>query len=559
MSEYETSEHEMDERSAESPASEIRGMTEAFRLASRVKAPLRDLMKSLRLERGQLLGSSKKRIDSLQMKMLGISLLFLCPGMVLAALVEWGSSTSHGEVALLASAAICGGLGLGLWFYSSTPKEYSGTEFSARSTVFATVAWTWLICSVVGALPYVLDASVFGWSGWDSALFESVSGFSCTGATVLADIEQHGRGMLMWRQITQWYGGMGMVVLAVSVLPRLRVGGLELIGAEAPGDSDRLEPRVKQTARWLWYLYCGFTGAIALLLFAVPGPSLYDSVAHAFSTAAIGGFSPYNSSIGYFGSVWVELVIAAGLLVCAVNFAIHHQAVRGDFKPYAKSADLRFFFKALGGVFLLAWCLNVWWGGAGWAVSLRDSFFSVVSMGTSGGFANAREGGIGDFALWIPATQMLLLGLMVMGGNVGSTSGGLKVYRVRIATNHIWRNIRQTLQPHAVIPIRSGTDIVPEETVRRVLGYTTLFVVFIAAGTTLIAASGADILTSLSGVISAMSNMGPALGEAGPTSNFLEFTRPARLLLSALMLVGRLEIVAVLLMFAPVAAKLRRG
>lgn len=555
------SEQEMPESSAESSSERSAAgvMPETFRLASRVKAPLRDLMKSLRLERGQLLGSSKKRIESLQMKMLGIALLFLFPGLVLSALIEWGSATSHGELALLVSAAVCGGLGLGLWFYSSVPKEYSGTEFSARSAVFATVAWTWLICSVVGALPYVLDASVFGWSEWDSALFESVSGFSCTGSTVLADIEQHGRGMLMWRQITQWYGGMGMVVLAVSVLPRLRVGGLELIGAEAPGDSDRLEPRVKQTARWLWYLYCGFTAAIAFILFVVPGPGLYDSIAHAFTTAAIGGFSPYNSSIGHFGSVWVEIVIAAGLLVCAVNFSLHHRAVRGDFKPYAKSPDLRFYLKALAGVFLLAWCLNVWWGDAGWVVSLRDSFFNVMSLGTSGGFANSREGGIGDYALWIPATQMLLLGLMVMGGNVGSTSGGLKVYRVRIVTNHIWRNIRQTLQPHAVIPIRSGADIVPEETVRRVLGYTTLFVVFIAAGTTLVAALGADFLTSLSGVISAMSNIGPALGEAGPTANFLGFTRPARLLLTALMLIGRLEIIAILLMFTPITAKLRRS
>ena len=522
-------------------------------------AGLRELVKSLRFERGQLIGSSKLRVESLQMKMLGIALLFLCPGMVLATLVEWGAKNSHGEVALLASSAVCGGLGMLLWFYSSTPKEYSSTEFSARSTVFATVAWTWLICSVVGALPYALDASVFGWSRWDSALFESISGFSCTGSTVLADIEQHGRGMLLWRQITQWYGGMGMVVLAVSVLPRLKVGGLELIGAEAPGELDRLEPRVKQTARWLWYLYCGFTAAVALALFVVPGPDLYDSVAHAFSAAAIGGFSPYNSSIGHFGSVWVEIVILVSLLVCSINFSLHHRAVRGDFSGYAKSPDIHFYLKALTGAFLLAWCLNVWWGDAGWIVSLRDTFFAVVSMGTSGGFANAREGGIGDFALWVPATQMLLLGLMVMGGNVGSTSGGLKVYRARIATGHIWRNIRQALQPNAVIPIRSGSDIVPEETVRRVLGYTTLFVVFIAAGTTIVAALGSDILTSLSGVISAMSNMGPALGEAGPTSNFLEFTRPARLFLAALMLIGRLEIVAILLMFTPLTAKLRRS
>ncbi len=489
------------------------------------------------------LDTARQQVDSLIVKMIGVALLSLSPGLLLAFLVEWGSSTSHAEEALLWTAAMSAGVGLLLMISSRVPKDFS------LATVFATVAWTWLACSVVGALPYFWDSLA-----WDDALFESVSGFSCTGSTVLADIESHGRGILMWRQITQWYGGMGMVVLAVSVLPRLRVGGLELIGAEAPGQSDRLEPRVRQTARWLWYLYCGITAAMAAVLLALPGASLYDSVAHAFTTAATGGFSPYNSSIGHFDSLGIELAVAFGLLVGAVSFSLHHSAVRGNFAVYRKSSDTMFFFKLLLAVVVLAVCLNAVWGDAGWALSARDSFFNIVSLGTSGGFANVRPGdsdGIGDFTVWVPASQLLLLGVMVVGGNVGSTSGGLKAFRGRIAVLHIWRNIRQTLRPQAVLPIRSGNTVVPEDTVRRVLGFTTLYVLLLAVGTILVTLLGSDLLTGLSGTLSAMSNMGPALGEAGPTSNFLVFTRPARLVLAAFMLIGRLEIVAILLMFAP--------
>jgi len=498
--------------------------------------------------RGAKLLEGQGRLNSLMLKMIGVALLVLSPGLVLAFLVEWGSSTSDAEVALLLTTVICVVVGWLCWRFSRLPEDYPLTS------VFATVAWTWLVCSVVGALPYMWNSVA-----WDDALFESISGFSCTGSTVLADIESQGRGILMWRQITQWYGGMGMVVLAISVLPKLRVGGLDIIGAEAPGPTDRLEPRLKQTARWLWYLYCSITGALALLLFAIPGASLYDSVAHAFSTAATGGFSPYNSSIGHFDSVWVELVIVAGLLVCAVSFSLHYSAVRGNFSAYLKSPDTLFFFQMLAAVLVAVVCVNVFWGDAGWVAATRDSLFNVVSLGTSGGFGNVRPGdsnGIGDFAMWVPTSQLLLLGLMVVGGNVGSTSGGLKAFRGRIALLHIIRSVRQTLQPRAVLPIRAGANVIGEDVVRRVLGFTTLFVVLLSGGTVLVTLLGADLLTGLSGMVSAMSNMGPALGEAGPTSNFLVFTRPARLVLAGFMLIGRLEIMAILFMFAPLYSRL---
>ena len=214
----------------------------------------------------------------------GLSLLFLAPGLVIAVAIEWASATSHDEWALILALAVTVIVGGALWFPTSV-----GNGLSTRS-VFSSVAFSWIACSVVGAVPYAAG-SMFGWARFDDALFEAVSGFSATGSTVLNDIERNGAGILMWRQITQFYGGMGMVVLAVTVLPVLGVGGLSLMSAEAPGlSTDRLAPRVSVTARTLWKIYLGITLGVTLLLWAVPGPNLYDSVAHALTTASTGGF-----------------------------------------------------------------------------------------------------------------------------------------------------------------------------------------------------------------------------------------------------------------------------
>ncbi len=476
----------------------------------------------------------------------GLALLFLAPGLVFSALIEWGSSTSHDEAALLTSAAAC--LVVGAAFRRTTVL---GDDVRTVS-VFSIVAWTWTTCSIFGALPFVLG-SMFTWSQWDGALFEAVSGFSCTGSTVLSDIESNGRGVLMWRQMTQWYGGMGMVVLAVSVLPYLGVGGLALMTAEAPGhSSDRLAPRVSETAQRLWLVYCGITGGVALLLWLAPGPSLYDAVAHAFTTAATGGFSPYNSSVGHFDSALVELILILGMVVCGISFALHYRAATGDFSGYRRSADTRAYLWMLGVAVAVITIINWRQGLAPLWTSLRDSAFNVAALGTSTGFGNVRDDGIGNFVLWGGAAQVVLLCLMVVGGCVGSTAGGVKTYRALIGFEHLARELRRLRHRQGVFAIKLGKDPVPEDIVASAFGFLILFSGFLLGGTLLVAATGADLLTAASGVISAMSNMGPALGEAGPTANFTVFTRPARLILAALMLIGRLEIYAVMLMFASV-------
>lgn len=499
------------------------------------------------------LAPQRERITSPTSHVVGLALMMLCPGLVFAALVEWGSSTSNDEPALLISALIC--LIVGSVLRETTEL---GTDVRAVQ-VFSIVAWTWTASSVFGALPYVIG-QMFTVEQWDQALFEAVSGFSCTGSTVLSDIEAHGRGVLMWRQMTQWYGGMGMVVLAVSVLPYLGVGGLALMTAEAPGhSSDRLAPRVSETARRLWLVYSGITAAVILALWVAPGPNLYDAVAHAFATAATGGFSTYNASAGHFDSALVELILIIGMVACGISFAFHYRAVTGEPGVYRRSAETRTYLTLLAVSITVATLIN-WGEGLGsFGTSLRDSAFNVVSLGTSTGFGNVRPDGIGNFVLWGGATQVLLLGLMIVGGCVGSTAGGSKVYRSMIGFKHLGREIRRLRHRQGVFPVKLGSDVVNEDIVASAFGFIILFVGLVFFGTLAVAATGADMLTAASGAVSAMSNMGPTLGAAGPTENFLVFSRPARGILMALMLIGRLEIYAVMLMFASGARRYRQG
>jgi len=411
---------------------------------------------------------------------------------------------------------------------------------------------------------------MFSWGQFANALFEAVSGFSATGSTVLDDIERNGAGILMWRQITQFYGGMGMVVLAVTVLPVLGVGGLSLMSAEAPGlATDRLAPRVSETARTLWKLYLGITVVVTTLLWAVPGPNLYDAFAHALTTASTGGFSTYNASVGHFDSWLVETIIVVGLFLCAINFTLHHRALRGDVGGYWRSADTRMYAYITAAAIAFATLLN-WLQDVrdtqgdlietGFTAALRDSTFNVVTLASSGGFGNARgEDSLGNFVLWSPPLQLVLLLLMVIGGSAGSTAGGAKVFRVQVAFSYAVRSVKKLRHPSSIVPMKLGQAPVPTDNVHRIIGFLTTFLAITLIGTLLVTATGAPFKESVSASISAMSNMGPALGGAGPTSNFLFFeSRFARMVLTTLMMIGRLEIFAVLLMFATPAASVRK-
>ncbi len=512
----------------------------------------------------QALGETRS-LRSTPLNVMGIALTAVSVGMAISALIEVGSTNRDSE-ALLISAAVGGVAGGALWWRTTVGQVRT-------RDIFAAVGWTWIVITLFGALPYII-AGTFASPGVDfgeqivNAIFESASGYSCTGSTALTgdDFARAGRGMLMYRQATQFYGGMGVVVLAVAVLPFLGVGGLSLISAEAPGpSSDRLAPRVSETAKRLWLVYVLFTVAVAVAMFIVPGPSLYDSVAHSFSTAATGGFSPYPDSIGHYDSVTLEIVLIIAMVIGAANFSLHWKAANGQPTAHFRDTEFRamigflFVFSALATALL-------WLDGAfSFATSLRVSVFNIVAIGTSTGYGNATgSGSAGDFVTWVPSVQILILLAMLSGGSTGSTSGGMKVMRMQVMWGHALRAIRRTQHPRAVIPVRHGSRAVPEQVVAAVGGFFLLYIVVIVVGVMVVTALGGGLEESIGAVVSAVGNDGPAFGEAGPTASWSEvFSQPARLVLAAIMLIGRLEILPMLLMFsAPwraVSDRSRRG
>ncbi|HAB56474.1 MAG TPA: potassium transporter, partial [Acidimicrobiaceae bacterium] len=323
--------------------------------------------------------------------------------------------------------------------------------------------------------------------------------------------------MMMHRQITQWYGGMGIVVLAVAVLPFLGVGGLDLMSAEAPGPSgDRLTPRVSETAKRLWATYVLFTLAVAITLVVIPGPSLYDGVAHGLTTASTGGFSPHADSIGAFNSLAVEIAIIVGMVVAGTNFSLHWRMLRGDGGAYWRDPELRAYVALL--VSASALVVGLLWldGDFSLASAARAGVFNVVALGTSTGFGSAQGGGSpGDFVLWVPAAQMVILLLMVVGASTGSTSGGIKVMRVQVLLSHSIRAIRRSQQPHAVIPVKHGRRAVREDIVSRMAGFFILYLLLVLAGIVILTVLGSGFVESIGATVGALGNMGPALGSAG--------------------------------------------
>ncbi len=489
----------------------------------------------------------------------GIALLFVAAGMVGSALFEVTGGSEAGAILL---AALLTAL-LGLFLRASTRP---GTI--DRATVFTAVAGTWLVVSAVGTLPYIL-AGTFERPGAGlavvlaDALFESVSGFSCTGSTVFGahnPIEDQGAGILMYRQFTQWIGGMGIVVLVVTVLPSLRASGLGLIGAEAPGTGgDRLAPRMAETARRFWLLYAGLTLLIGVALLAA-GMSPYDALAHAFTTASTGGFSTHDASIGHWDSVAVELVVIIGLILGGANFTLHARSVATGRPVHQTDAEFRGYIRLLVAATLLVTVLLAWDGGMGPARALRSAAFNVVTLGTSGGFGNATgPGSHGDFVAWGAAPQMVLLLLLITGGCTGSTSGGVKVLRAMVGLSHARRTLRGIRRPRAVLPVRHGSGTLADPLVERIAGFMIVYGMLVVGGTVVVAALGTDLLTAMSGVIGSLGNMGPALNRAGPTASFVDgFSTPARMVLAMLMLVGRLELFPMLLMVVAPYRSVRR-
>ncbi len=470
---------------------------------------------------------------------LGLTLAVAGLGIVASGLVDlWRGGPD--VAVLLAVGAVVTVVGYLGWRFTSLPRQIRIRD------VFVTVTLAWLVLMVVGALPYVLT----GWiPAFDDAMFEAISGFTTTGATVLRPIEGTGPGVLFWRATTQWMGGMGVIVLVVAVLPTVGSGGMSLLEAEAPGPTgERLTPRVRQTARRLWGVYIGFTVVLAIA-YMVAGMNLYDGVAHSFTTVSTGGFSPYNSSLGHFDSAAIEWIAIVAMFFAGASFTLLYRLIRGSAGPLVRSKEFRLYVLLVVAVSGILFAVNEATGSI--ASRIRGSFFATTTVTSTTGF------GTDDFASWSQAAQALIMILLPIGAMAGSTAGGVKLIRVLAIASFAHREALRHLHPRLVRPVRIGDAIIPDRTANKIVGFMVLALAVFGGGALVIALTGPDLVTSFSAAATAFGNVGPGLGDVGPTHDFLELPRLARWVTMGQMLLGRLEIYPVILAMSVVTLRRR--
>jgi trk system potassium uptake protein TrkH len=409
---------------------------------------------------------------------------------------------------------------------------------------FLIVVCAWLAWVLVGALPFVLLTHPH--LSYVDAVFESMSGLTTTGATIITDIDALPRAALYYRQQLQWLGGMGIIVLAVAILPMLRVGGMQLYRAETPGPMKdaKLTPRITETAKALWLIYFLIT-LTCVFAYWLAGMQLFDAVGHAFSTVAIGGFSTHNESLAFWDNPTIEAVAMVFMTIAGINFALHFSAWRrASAQPYFIDPELKVYaVLLLSFSVLVSFALFVTGTYDTLASSFRYGFFQVISAMTTTGFTTA------SFYEWTGFLPVLLICIAFIGGCAGSTAGGMKVIRVILLFKQSVREIRRLIHPHAVVPIKLGGQRTSDTVISAVWGFFFLYIANFAVMTVLLTATGLDAETAYSAVGACITNLGPALGEAGP--NYASLSDPAKVILSIAMLLGRLEVYTLLVLLTP--------
>ncbi len=455
--------------------------------------------------------------------------------------------------AFVISIVVSGITGLALKF-SLKPKN---EDITIREGL-AIVAFWWMFCALFGALPYWLSGVC---NNFCDSYFESMSGLTTTGASIFNDIEALPHGILFWRSMTQWLGGMGIVVFLVAILPTIGTGGHKLFSAESPDlTTDRIKPRIAQTAKILWIIYLSLT-AIVIPLFWFGGMEPFDAVCHAFTTVSTGGFSTKNQSIADFNSLFIEIVVMVFIFISACNFILYYQLITGRIRKVLANSELRFFVSLL----LCAICLvtlalfffdsTSYNGGVkdhkfdSIGGSLRYAAFQTVSIMTSAGFCNA------DFDLWPNFCRVFLVLLMLIGGCAGSTAGGMKVARIMLLCKSSVREMVHLLRPRAIMHVKLSGRPVSEDIITNTLGFIVIHLGLFGVFSLILTIFGTELITSVSAIASMMSNVGPALADAGATQNYSGIAYPCKWVLIFAMLVGRLEIYTVILIFLPLTWK----
>jgi trk system potassium uptake protein len=417
------------------------------------------------------------------------------------------------------------------------------------------VTFGWIIMSLAGTLPYITTGAI---PGFVNAFFETMSGYTTTGATILTNIEGVPKGVLFWRSITHWIGGMGIIVLAIAILPLLGIGGMQLFAAEAPGPGgDKLHPRITDTAKRLWLIYVGYTIAETILL-QLAGMSFFDAINHSLSTLSTGGFSTKDKSVAFWnGQPLIQYIIMAFMFLAGTNFVLSYFAFKTKFSRIFKDDEFKWYVYLIGGLTIIASLLIYVFADATdssvahpmvygkFESAVRHGLFQVLAIITTTGFATA------DYTVWTPFLTIFFFGLMFLGGSSGSTAGGVKIVRHLIMIKNGILEFKRSLHPNAILPVRYNNRAVPQPIVFNILGFFILYMLSFIVGVLVFSWLGLDFRTALGGAASTLGNVGPALGDLGPVDNYSHLPSAAKIWATFLMLIGRLELFTVLILFTP--------
>lgn len=444
---------------------------------------------------------------------------------------------SGDQITLIGSALIC--LAVGGTFFFSFAKQDQNIR---KREGYMIVAMSWVIMSVFGMMPYIFSGSIPVVS---DAIFETVSGFTTTGASILTDIERLPAGILLWRSMTQWIGGLGIIVLTVAIFPLLGIGGIELFVAESPGPtSDKVHPRIRETAKRLWFIYAGLT-VVLVLLYYVEGMSFFDAMNHALTTMSTGGFSTKNASMAYFDSPLIQYTAILFMFLAGTNFTLLYFAFKGRFKRIWGSDEFRAYLISL--ILLVV-------GIAGAIYYLlpgnveeifREAMFQVVSLITTTGYVTA------DYTAYSNGLTIIFFMMLFMGACAGSTSGGIKFIRHLSFVKNSTLEFKRIVHPRAVVPLKINGERVTGKVITHIMNFLLLYLMIFVLGSIVMSIAGYDMITSFGAVATSLGNVGPAIGRVGPVDNFAFFSPFAKLFLSFLMLLGRLELFTILVLFTP--------
>jgi trk system potassium uptake protein TrkH len=470
-------------------------------------------------------------------RFIGILIFFLGVSMVaplLVSLIYGDGSTLALLYSMLATSAA------GLLCFISTKKDEQ-TQLSHRDGV-AIVTLGWVAAGLVGALPFLLTGAI---ANFTDAYFESISGFTTTGASILTDIERLPKAILLWRSQTQWFGGMGIIVLSIAILPFLGVGGMQLYKAEVPSPVvDKLKPRISETAKTLWKVYLLIT-VLEIILLLGGGMSLFEAITHAFCTMPTGGFSPKSASIAHYNSAYFDGVIIVFMLLAGINFSLHYKLIKGDLTVFGRDPECRVFL-ALVALFVVLVAFNIHGTVYDSLVeAFRYAAFQVTSIVSTTGFVTA------DYDLWPPFSRKLLLLCMLLGAMAGSTGGGMKIMRIMLIVKHCYQEIFRIIHPHAITSVKMGGKAVPADVLSSVWGFFLLFLGLFLVAALVMASLGLDMISALASVAASIGNIGPGLGLVGPAKNYVAVPLIGKWVLIFCMLLGRLEIYTVIVLLMP--------